>query len=246
MLKDKINSLNALILLVSLILFSCNEVNEKNKTSSKEALIKRYFALLDSLPGYDTLNSEYSYMRAYYRNDTAFLKERNKEIVEALENQKKWAFSDSCLRLPHLNKLNASEAYRIDYDGSFCPYNLNITIYIMGEQIELHFFRYIAGREYGPCRVVKQFKKTLTSKDWDDFKKAINYADFWGMKEDNGVYGIDGHTLRIKGIRQFQGYPVPLYKSIFRWSPGHSAIEDLYTKVLKLAGNEDPCIKERL
>ncbi|MBK0402322.1 hypothetical protein I5M27_04955 [Adhaeribacter sp. BT258] len=244
MLKKKIRA-GTLIILAVFMTFSCKEASKKSKSATKEELLKKYFTLLDSLPEHDTLNSDYSHIRAYYRNDTAFLKERNNQIEFLVENKNKWAYSESCLSLSPLNKLKASEAYRFHFEGNNCPYDLSITIYKSDDKMKIHFFRYVAGNENSRCRIVKNFTKDLLDKDWAEFKKAIKYADFWGMKEDNGVPGVHGRYLRVKGFRLPTGYPEPLYKSIYRFSPHDTALNDLFYKVLELSGNEDACDQNR-
>jgi hypothetical protein len=141
-----------------------------------------------------------------------------------------------CEQPPPINTLNFKEAYRFSYDAAFCNRSVSLTIGKKPDTVTLDTYLYEVNDTETECKTISHTTKQLSEQVWDKFISSIDYADFWGLKEDNGRHGMDGSSLRVTGnerpINAFQGR----YKAIYRWAAEQTAIGELFKKLLDQSG----------
>ena len=237
-------SIIALSLILSLF-YSCKENQNKIQiVSIKDTVLKEHFLMIDSLPYYDTNDFDYQILRAYYNNDSVFFKKLQADITYKRNNKGMLDFMDTCIHQQLLKDLKTDEAYRFIYSAAFCPYKLNVTITKTINKYNLHFIIYQFRWDTADCRIINEYDRSLTESNWKQIDEALDNADFWGLKEDNGVHGLDGSTLQIDGYIKGDSNYLRSSKShsISRWSPGPTAIFNPFTLVLKFSGNRQGCL----
>src|SRR5258705_11665985 len=90
--------------------------------SFKDSILKEHFAQIDSREFYDTTNYDFKVLKAYYKNDTSFFEQMQKNIEFERKNGNENSYFDSCALLKKLSDLNVDEAYRFQHTESFCFY----------------------------------------------------------------------------------------------------------------------------
>lgn len=243
--------------LFSLFLLSCRQPSPSKPTLSfKDSVIREYFASVDSMDFYDTINYDYRALRAYINDDTDFFKRMLEDIKTEKAQRKMYSPIDSCIRLKKISDLDADEAYRFRHSQSFCFYNQYVTISRKGHSILLHYLEISVSpdgqiieyrdndgaKRIGPgCKVEKEFSKVLKDKDWETLMKSVGTGDYWLLKErqyhgccDGSFWTIDGYTKRLVYHTGQQIH------SVYRWTPNNSFAE-LGRMFMKLAGEKGIC-----
>lgn len=221
---------------------SCRNTAKSNVPYSlKDTVLKEYIQTLDSLNHYDNTDINYKILKAYKDNDTSVFKYLQNYIDGERGSNHYWGFIDSCLHLSRLQDLNADEAYRFIYTVAFCPYEHNITISKKGDSANIHFITYQYGWDTHTFKVIDEFDKKITTKEWDDFSQAMADADFWGLKSDNGVDGVDGTTLTVTGfIKANPRFNSPSkFSYVDRWC--NTTLLDPFGLILKLSKSKTGC-----
>jgi hypothetical protein len=242
---------------LALLLASCKEATVSNTHPSfKDAIVKEYLARIDSLDFHDTINYDFKILKAYFKDDTSFFMEMQKDI----DNERKYgnsnSYLDSCASLMKLSDMNVDEVYRFRHSESFCFYSQFVTISRKDESILLHYLEISfspdgktiiyqnknGGKKIGPgCIVEKEFSKVLNIKEWKLLEYTLAKADYWLLKErevhgccDGTFWTIDAYTKR------------PIYytgqqiHSVYRWSP-QNAFADFGRLFMKLSGEKSMC-----
>ena len=217
------------------LLFSCAENNSSTTFSLKDSILKAHLLEVDSLDFYDTTDINYKLIRAYHNNDTIFFKKYEKEVYSDKMFKKQWEYGDSCIHLAKLKDSKADSIYRFIYSQAFSPYETNLTISKSGDTAKIHLVVYQTSRDTIPCEIIDEFDKTLTLSEWNEFNNSLSSADFWGLKEDNGVHGVDGSTLTIYAfIKGDNTYWHPRKtQTVSRWSPYNLPINGSYVLLFK-------------
>lgn len=233
-----------LLPVVLFVLFACTDRSTSRVTYSlKDIVIDKHVKLLDSSGQFDTSDINYRILRAYSSNDTVFFRKLNTDIDKAEKFRRQW-IEDSCVHQVKVQDLNTSEAYRFIYAAAFCPYKVNITVSKKDNSAALHFILYQPQSDTSSCRIVSEYDKALTPKNWEDIREAIDKADFWGLKRENGIHGLDGDNITAIGYQK--GYSSfdrsPKFNYVNRWSLGRTTLAGPFTLVLKLSGNKQGCI----
>ncbi len=200
-----------LILLLIFSLCSCNEKNDSTTLSLRDSVLKAYLSEVDSLDFYDTTDMNYKLIKAYYNNDTIFFKKFEKK--------------DS----------NADSIYRFIYSQAFSPYETNLTVSKSGDTAKIHALVYQTSRDTIPCEIIDEFDKKISLKEWNEFNTSLSSADFWGLKEDNGIHGFDGSTLTIYAFIKGDNtnWHPRKTQTVSRWSPYNLPIYGSYDLLLK-------------
>jgi hypothetical protein len=244
------------ILIISFLiaLLSCQEREVKQSISLRDSALSEYLFRGDSIPGFDTTNESYQFLRAYHKNDTAYLVDYLRQEADwktysqTKEYKKDIKYPDSCIYQLHLQETGFEETYRFKYQQSFCPYRLNVTVGRTGDSAELQFILYKPAIDHPlnntGCNIVSQFKKKLTLEQWHQFNQSIKYADFWALKDQNGIQGLDGDNLEVEGyLNEASKVPrPPKYHRIYRWIGSPMAISDAFHVTLRLSGNKEGCL----
>jgi hypothetical protein len=237
----------------SFFLFSCKQKIIQNEVSLRDTALRTYFKAIDSSPAYDTTNTDFRMLRAYYRNDTNYLKaylENRKQYLAYLKNgdyKLDQVYPDSCIHQERLDRTDYEEAYRFKYFQSFCPYKINVTISRKVDSTVLSFLLYKPAEDpqfnTAGCKIIEQYSKTLSSKDWTEIHDAMTHADFWALSRINNVGGFDGSTLEVEGFlnEHLKTPHPPKYHRVRRWMGPSSALLDAFVTVLKLSGNKKGC-----
>lgn len=135
--------------------------------------------------------------------------------------------------------MDIDEGYRFIYGHAFSRVQHYLTIIKKGNSIKLHYIEY--GRLSDTLNVkliFKNYVKILTPAKWNYFKDALDNADLWGLKVDNGVHGLDGDYLMVYGYKRagMDNEP-PKYTFVDRWSVGAYLFNPL-TMLFDYAGAE--------
>jgi len=187
-----------------LLFFACKTNNERVvlKQTFKDSVLKQYIDYTSQLPFFfDKSSYDYRFLKAYYTNDTAFLKTASNDI--AVSDRKIGdGFPDSCRRHPVIEKLNVDYVNQFDYSESFCNLVYFFTLTKNKDTIILQSVIYRGDNNTKSCKTVKQDEIKLTQQNWDDFMQSIQFADFWGLNKYKQVVGFDGDFLTVKAIER--------------------------------------------
>jgi hypothetical protein len=245
---------------IVLLLASCKEVTvSSTHPGFKDSIVKEYLARTDSLDFPDTINYDFKILKAYFKDDTSFFTQLQKEI----EFERKYAtegnYFDSCFQLKKLSDLNVDEAYRFHHSQSFCFYNQIVTITRNSGSVSLHYMETSGSPEgkvlklqtkggektIGPgCRLEKEFLKTLTVNDWEVLEGYVEDADYWGLKSRSSRSGFDGSSWTIEAYSKNPKYLTDQQiHRVYRWSPENS-FKQLGRIFMKLAEEKGMCGEE--
>jgi hypothetical protein len=244
------------ILIISflIVLLSCQERQIQQSISLRDSALNEYLSRSDSILGFDTTNSSYQFLRAYQKNDTAYLAKYLRQQSEwdtytkTTEYKRDIEYPDSCVQQLPLYETTFEETYRFKYRQSFCPYWLNVTVGRIGDSAELQFILYKPAIDHPlnntGCSIISQFKRKLTSAQWQQFNQSIEFADFWALNAQNGIQGLDGNNLEVEGYlnEESKVRRPPKYHKIYRWIGSPMAINDAFHELLRLSGNKEGCI----
>lgn len=95
-----------------LLTSSCNQKQSVNILSLRDSVLNKHLKNARLSPDYDTLNYDFKLLKAYVKNDTAFLQkhltdQRNSEVYQQTEFYKSYAvYPDSCIHLKNCLHLN--------------------------------------------------------------------------------------------------------------------------------------------
>ena len=232
-----------IFLFIFIFITSCNNsVDNQNVYSLRDSVTREHLKRIDSAFYFDTADVNYKVLKAYITNDTAFFTQLYVDIERERKYRQQLEISDSCIHQPSLKDLNVEESYRFVYTAAFCDYKLNVTVSKYGDSANIHFIIFKDLWLNDTCKIVNEYNKKITKKNWDDFSRLMDKADFWGLKSTNGVHGFDGSTLVVTGFSN--GYRSLDGKARFnyvnRW--GYSTLSEPFDLVLKLSGNRQGCI----
>ena len=225
------------------LIISCNRKTESSKKYSiRDTVTREHLQLLDSIEYTDTSDINYKVLKAYLANDTAFFGKLKIDIARKNKFKQDYVNNDSCIHQKSLQDLNADEAYRFVYTAAFCDKKLNVTVTKNGNNANLHFILFQDVWLNKECKIISEYDKKLSPKNWEDFSELMKKADFWGLKSTNGVQGLDGSTLITTGFTK--GYTTyemkPKSSYVYRW--GYSTLSEPFHFALKISGNTQGCL----
>jgi hypothetical protein len=150
-----------------------------------------------------------------------------------------------CAINKEFDTLKADEAYRFVYESSFCQYFTVATIIQRGKKITVNAIVYknASVTDSIPCTIAQQNEITLDSSSWDKFQNAIMYADFWGLKEDNGNHGVDGSSLDVLGYQKSFEYGAEKRSYVTRWSGSLDGLLVPFMMLLRFCKINKGCIR---
>jgi len=216
-----------LLLFVTVLVVACNS-NKLPRYSYKDSVIQEYFRYHDSL-GIDTSEDNYKMLKAYLGDSTQFFKElQRREVIKKQINHGRQA-EDSFVHQAKLADMDIDEGFRFIYGRAFSRVQHYLTLTKKRDSIKLYYVEY--GRlsdTLNVKQIFKDYKKILTPAKWDDFKYALDNADLWGLKEDNGVHGLDGDYVMVYGYKKAgTDNDSPKYTFVYRWSVGLNLVTAL-------------------
>ncbi len=235
-----------LISLFSIALLFLNSCKEKSKQVSeisiKDSALKEYLTYTSSLPFYDITNYEYQFLKAYYLNDKSFFNITERMIKSSkLNDQKK--LSDTTTHHPRIDTMKVDEAYQYYYSAPFCPFGINITISKLGEEIILLTVIYKVIRNSEVKAVHKMYSKKLTSVNWDNFEKSIEFADFWGLERFVIIGCCDPDQLDVQGVVKDRfSHEIRKWQSVKRGFVSNTALYSSFDVLLKFSGYKNVCL----
>ncbi|OQP50881.1 hypothetical protein A4H97_03385 [Niastella yeongjuensis] len=236
------NKLISAILLIVLA-FSCNtKPNITDNYSLKDTILEKHFKAIESSDDFDSTDLNYKVLKAYVNNDTLFFKNLESDIVDNERYNKQWQSMDSCIHQSKIQSMDVDEAYRFIYSAAFCPYKINVTVSKKADSSNLHFILYQYKWDTADCNIISEYDKKLTTKNWEDITESLSTSDFWGLKKDNGVHGVDGSSLTVTGYKNRDSvYNRPAkFHYVYRWS--QNVLRDPFHLILKLSGNQKGCL----
>lgn len=234
-------SASGFVLLI-LLLASCNN---RTKTGSaymlRDSVIAKHLQLVQASDNYDTTDINYRILRAYLSNDTLFFRHLQTDIKNNRIDKHEWYDLDTCDHLLPLASMHASEVYRFVYVPPFCDYKQVYTISKRNSSVNLHFLLYQPATNTSACRVISDYNKTISHVNWSKLKEGLDKVDFWGLKKENGVSGVDGSELIVAGYADANTHrnSTATYNWIHRWSS--PAFSDLIQLVAELSENKQGC-----
>ncbi len=200
--------------------------------------------MVDTLPYYDTTTLEFRLLKAYSLNDTTTLK-RLVERLKKMNTKADWQINlDSCVKQEAFKDVNSEEAYRFNYSSAFCPYRTSITIIKYKDSTVLNTVVYQYAWDTVPCKIIEQSAVAIDSLSWAKFQESLRLADFWGLKTDNGIHGVDGDVLEVYGFKQGTNPDWNPDKTNFisRWTPAYNSILDSFVILLKYSKTKKGCM----
>ena len=225
-----------------ILLIACNDKSSKESPSQdRDSIMTKYFQAIDSLPYLDTLDLHFKLLKAYHKNDTAYLRNSYKEITNLLKSRQDTQESHFCENPVELNTLNFEEAYRFSYGAAFCNKAVNMTIGKSGDSITLEFYLFEYNNTQTECKTIKHTTQLASQKIWDTLLNGLHQSDFWGLKEDNGRRGMDGSGLRVTGFEMPKNAFEGRYKTIYRWAAEDMSIGILFKKLLYMSEIKVDC-----
>lgn len=234
-----------LVITLLAVLCSCNQTsNHIPTTSYKDTVVKEHLQYIETLGEFDMTDLNYKVLNAYVKNDTAYFRKLHGDIEEDKRFRQQWDVLDSCIHQPKVQDMNADKAYRFIYNSAFCPYRINVTISKKGDSTNLNFILYQFKWDTASCRIISEYSKPLTEKNWEEFIEAMQKADFWGLKKENGVHGLDGDDIKVWGFEKGDtAFNRPAkFNYVERWLIAKSSLDDPFHLLLKLSGNKKGCI----
>lgn len=224
-----------------LLLDSCKEKSKHvSAISLKDSALKGYLTYSSSLLFHDTTNYDYKFLKAYYLNDKSFFNESEKMIKSSKLNYQK-KLSDTTTHHPQIDTMKVDEAYQYYYSAPFCPFGINITISKLGEKINLLTVIYKVKRNSEVKTVDKMYNKKLSSANWYNFEKSIEFADFWGLEKNEIKIGFDADGLTVKGIVRFSQQISKLH-FVNRSFVLNTAFYNSFELLLKFSGYKNVCL----
>jgi hypothetical protein len=223
------------------LLVSCNTNSAKVNPpdSSRDVILKEYVSQADSISYFDTIDANYRFLKAYLNDDTSYLAKSTRDLKDFILAIPRELRVDSCAKTPSLINPSSEEAYRFIYQEVYSSYTANITVSHSNAGTQMHVLVYKPKASNEPCQVIKEYNKEITSEQWDSIVQSLQYADFWGLRGENGQSGIDGTSLYIDGYKRGQnGFEDKLHR-VYRWflgNLGKSAIGDSYKLVYHISG----------
>ena len=228
---------------VSFLLFSCKtKSNSKIVSSYKDIVLKQYIDYTSNLPYFfDYSNYDYRFLKAYYNNDTAYLKNISDKIAIA-DLKKSDGFPDSSRRHPIIGKLDVDEVYQLNYSESFCNLGFYFTIIKNKDTVSLNSVIYQRNDKASSLQVVKETNTRLTLQNWTDFVSLIDYADFWGLNQYKKFGCCDGDFLTVKGIiRNRSDHSIVEQHQVNRQFVSQTALYKPYQQLLKYSNYKSDC-----
>ena len=233
-------------LLAFLFFNSCiSKDKPSDKHSLRDSLLKQYFNYSDSFINRDNTvlafdSTEYNYvlLKAYYRNDTNYLKWFLKKMTDDAKERTALKYN----QYPILTKLFAEEAYQFNYGESFCQYGYNLTISQKNKIFVLHSVVAELNVDSSEFIIIKEHNRYLTEKNWDEFIEAIQYSDFWESKPYKEQLGFDGDFLSVAGvIRNRFDSSIRHTNYVSRRFVSNTALYKAYTILFKFSGITESC-----
>lgn len=229
-------------LLIAVINVSCNKPKVTPELSSRDSIMSNYFQILDSLSFEDTLSLNFQLLKAYHRNDTAFLREAYRSKVNQLHHIQQTPQRHRCDTDVLVNVMDCDEGYRFSYSTAFCDKTAIVTVQKVsgGMAVESVLYKF---DEEERCTIVKHNNKRFDDKAWHSFSAKLAFADFWSLREENDHVGVDGSSLSIFGFKKSGISQDTEYKEIRRWSSENTAIGHVFKHVLDLSDIEADCFR---
>lgn len=213
---------------------------------------------MDSLEFKDPALYTYRVLKAYYKRDTAFFqqmqKQRDKEAQYLYPVEK-----GNCPEIQRLSTLHADEAYRFIHGQSFCNFIEVVTVYKRGDYLQLQYIVYIPPANDGrvhtirlqdgttytvgdKCIITKAIQQIIKEKEWDALKESLDNTDFWGLKSADQRILLDGSYWNIQAVLNEPRYiGAQRTHSVTRNSPVLKEFRDLGALFLKISGEKPVC-----
>lgn len=211
-------------LLFLIFILSCKskQNNSNDITEKQNTVLDKYMNFVKENEYYDTSRLEYQLLKSFYSKDSFYVQKAS-SAISYLENEiKRNKEIDKCITIPNLSEMGAEEAYCFRYSFSFSPYNRLATIIKFKDSILLKAVIYQYEWEKRPCKILSHVNIQVDSIKWENFQELIEQADFWGLKEDNNIHGVDGSTIDVYGFKKGNNdYWNPSRSAhVYRWNPG--------------------------
>lgn len=200
------------ILLTSL---SCNS-GDNPKSSYRDTVLSSYFNMVDSSGKFDTSDINFKALKAYYQNDTSYLKELDSYIKQQKTERNNWDLWQTDIPLPKLNQLNVDAAFRFVFSVYGAPTYEAITVTQKDTIYKLNYLCYYHDKDSSRFDKRKEFEKAISQKVWQEIVSKLLFADYWGLKNQKDNRGADGNDLTVIGYQKFDNTERSHY--VHRWT----------------------------
>jgi len=204
-----------LLFLLTAVLLGCNH-GDKTQKGFRDTVLANYFALVDSSGKFDTSDMNFKTLKAFYNNDTTYLKQLDTYIQQQKTERRNWDLWQSDIPLPKLNKLNVETAFRFVFSLYGAPAYEVLTITQKDTTRKLHYLYYYHDKDSSKFDKRREFEKRVSEKDWQEVASKLLYADFWGLKSEKDYRGADGNDLTVIGYQKFDNIERSHY--VHRWT----------------------------
>ncbi|WP_123985263.1 hypothetical protein [Taibaiella soli] len=229
---------------VSLIMLwcsSCKDCRCDDHHTLRDSLVLDYFKDYDDGGYYRMGERDYKFFKAYYRNDTASLRDFQQTRLESLRLDSMAKSQMNIIGPPGIDSIDADEIFQLSY-GNSTSGKLAFDVLVFCRKSDTAILVYtqylISGRQLDKK---KEERKYLPLQDWYDFDEFARHHEFWDLtpivhsgcgfyKESIGIHWTDRGGKRTH--------------TVVRMTPQRWSIFELFTYLLKKGGWYESFAKE--
>lgn len=205
--------------------------------STRDISLQLYIRWMDSaynshlkIYGLQNETIDLHFLKAYSRNDTAYMKAILSEFQRA--DQEMVGLDTFLTRyLPAISSLPYEEIYQFKYSETFCNIYYTLTLTKRADSAQLNVFVYLAipGEQNDSTFYEPLEEKTipLTASQWNTFATHFTLTDFWNLKANDNHVVYDPPSLTVIGLTKFRatdskGRGNYVHRQIFRGTALHN------------------------
>lgn len=196
-------------------LLSCNR-SDSSKSSYRDTVLSSYFTMVDSSGKFDTSDINFKALKAYYHDDTSYLKVLDSYIKQQKTERNNWDLWQTDIPLPKLSQLNVDAAFRFVFSIYGAPTYEAMTVTQRDTIYKLHYLCYYHDWDSSRFDKRKEFEKPISQKEWQEIVSKLLFADYWGLKNQKDYRGADGNDLTVLGYQKFDNTERSHY--VHRWT----------------------------
>src|SRR3954463_6894739 len=145
-----------IIALFSLLSCKVKQNSQPEPVPIRDSLISQWVRTMDSLPWTDTFDVRYKLLKAYYKNDTSYLRKSIESVGALLPYRNEMQATLSCQQPQSLESYGFREAYRFQYSAAFCDQSVNLTIGNRNDSVYLLCYHYYYDYRTDSCLSVNR------------------------------------------------------------------------------------------
>ena len=233
------------LLFIIITTVSCSSQPTTNQQDHllKDSVYKEYTQIIVPSLGVDSIHFMTKLLQAYATNDSLALLSSLKTIqnfkdVLVYINANKYAMNPANIQVT-----NYDEVYSFLYKQPFCDTAINITITHTQDSTWAHSYHLVSVYTDTPYIITKQQTIALSPSDYKLLIDALEHADFWGLKPDNGLDGYGCSNLFIDGYHKTYGSNPGKTHTISRCGAEGTAIGLVFHQIMKKTKTKVSCFR---